>query len=86
MPVAKAKASKKHTVNIWKKDELTEHFHYEAAGVFLCVSSYSEEFMYALSKCVYFLAMHLNACNVERHFGWLHYESSVCYKSPLEHI
>lgn len=51
MPVAKAKASKKHTVNIWKKDELTEHFHYEAAGVFLCVSSYSEEFMYALSKC-----------------------------------
>lgn len=40
----------------------------------------------SVPACVYFLAMHLNACNVERHFGWLHYESSVCYKSPLEHI
>lgn len=34
----------------------------------------------------FFFAMHLNAYNVKRHFGWMHYKSSVCYKSPLEHI
>lgn len=32
-----------------------------------------------------FLAMHLNTYYVEQQFAWLHYESSVCHKSPPEH-
>lgn len=50
--------------------------------VCICVS-----YWYYLPACIYlFLTMHLNAYYVEQQFGWLHDDSSVCYKSPPEHV
>lgn len=51
--------------------------------VCVCVCPYVSIDMYMYG---YLYAMHPNAYHVEGSFAWLHYESSVCCKSPPEHI
>lgn len=76
MPLANKTLLRKHTANIWKKDAVKEHFHRDPLRGGRCVS-----------VCVSLhvrTRVHLHVfiyCGVKQPFGWLHDDSSVCYKS-----